>query len=185
MSKARDLASRTGFTLITPGSLTVNSGTGSYGSNGLGVYSGASGVILNNVFNSTYESYKIIANIVTSGTSQDFYFQLRNGTSVSSALYYQKSQAGTGARGEYAAGPLDYWNMGRTGTYGGYFELDLLNPAKTQRKWFTSKSSDQDRFVSYSGGYADDTSTYDGFRFTGSSGGVLAGNIRVYGYNNG
>jgi hypothetical protein len=188
MTRARDLASGNALRLITPVNVTVNSGSYSISPNGAVTFTGASGVVLNNVFTSAYDNYKVITNFTTSGTAQDIYFQLRSGTGVSGAMWWSKRQDGVGGSGLYQnSSQLDYWNMGRTSTNGGYFDIDLICPAKgsPQRKWFTAKSSDADKFTSFTGGFADDYGSYDGFRFTGSSGGVLTGTVRVYGYNNG
>jgi len=182
VSNATAATAVAGLHMVTPTSVTVGSGTGSVSGQGAVTFSGATSVILDNCFNSNYENYKVLLNVVTSGTSQDIYVQLTDGAS-----YYQsKWQHYFGSSAVTAnSSAQTYWNAGRTSIYGGSLVVDIFSPNKSVRTFMNSQSSDADKFGSVTGGFTDDFNQHTRFRILGSSNGAFTGTIRVYGYNNG
>ena len=99
MTKARDLANG-GFGLVLIKPSTVVNGT----DNGKGTvsFSGQTSVSLNDVFNTTYDNYKIVINSKSDASAGDVSFRLRaSGSDNSSAIYgsavrYGSSGSGSG-----------------------------------------------------------------------------------------
>ncbi len=71
MTRARDISSRGGLTQVIPTSVTVGSGTAAVAANGQITISGASNLVVNGVFSSRFENYKMVMSqvSVTTGTA--------------------------------------------------------------------------------------------------------------------
>ncbi len=181
-----DWGSRAGLAKVIPSSVAVGSGTGSADSLGTVTFSLASSVSLNNVFSSTYTSYRIVLNVYGCSVSPvNMQFRLRkNGTDNSSGYYYS-SYYGTFA----GSNGIKFNGTNQTSAvimaagstyYAGTF--DLTSPTTKCRLSGTQTEGGPHDIIVVNGFYHDVVDTFDGFTLFPASG-TAYGVINVYGYN--
>jgi hypothetical protein len=196
MTRARDVSSRNGLTLVIPTSVAVGSGSGSVSANGAVTFSGVSSLSLNGCFTSAYDSYRVVlANFTfTNAGISDTYWRMRaSGTDAAGAtdyavhyarVYTTGTSANAGSNGQ-SVGSLAYKS---TGGYGS-ITMDISHPAQaapTINLFSTlNYQSDIAGYIWASGGNVHKLSnSYDGMTFLPALG-SMSGTMRIYGYNNG
>jgi hypothetical protein len=183
-----------GLVPIAPTSVTVGSGTGTASTNGTVTFTGATTVLLNGIFSSTYTNYRIV-------------FQAY-GVSNANNLRARISLAGTVATaGQYTAGfeAVDYssaaaWTYigggGSVHAAMGWLEngattasalaFDIYNPAVAVKTWWNGFTTGANAGTANSGGIVmgqhEATTAYDGWQFFNSAGTNMTGTVSVYGY---
>lgn len=198
MTKARDLASRSGLTQIIPTSITVGGGSASVSANGTITFTATPDFSINNCFSSLYDNYRIMINAigvgVPAGTTVNMLMRLMangvpdaaNYTSVSRTIHAGQANTsflqGTTTSTEIMMGTVAS-ALGR-----GFSVLDIASPFLTRNTSLTgSNSSDSTgNFMSYAIFAATNflNTAQDGLRVFPSSQ-TMTGNMRIYGYNNG
>ena len=190
MSRARDVAKLGGFTQVVPSSVTVGSGTSTINSNGKITISGASNVVINGVFSSQYENYKMVMSQVSvaSGTAGIYMRMSKSGVS-SDTLYYGHSVYGLySTTTVYSANRNNNadWQMlyvaTSVDTSGGFveFQSPFVSSSRTSIQHIGS-NFDASWTVH---GLHNVKDNYDGIRLIPGSSAMNA-NIRFYGYNDG
>jgi len=175
MTRARDLATQTGLTLLT----TSTQAPGTTNS-------------LDGVFNANYKNYKIIGNFTSSGgggAPVAAYFKFKVGAAYSGAHYgsnvygsYNDTVARSINSFNTAALHFGYTNQGPPT----HFEMDIHNPfIDNVYKSITGQYNCVGIGVQGSfGGHPGTVSSYTGFELTLSTGNI-SGFYQVYGYNDG
>ena len=178
-----------GLVTVIPSSVTngsIISGTASATAN-----SGAANVVVNGVFSSTYDSYRIaISNLTMSSTSAGtlIYLKMHDGTNPANSNYNLGWVRIDIAAVTLSAGSLNLANTGiiiGAGTgdkFGTTF--DVVNPNIASHTIFPQISAiNVSTGYSYIGAAMHQTSTaYTGFQLIPSSGTITGGVITVYGY---
>lgn len=184
MTKARDLANG-GFGLVLIKPSSVVNGT----DNGKGTvsFSAQSTVSLNNVFNSTYDSYRVVFNNIIH-SSGNVLLRLRwrkAGSDNSSSIYYSSihdiTWTGVAGAGSSQAASTSAAPYNLASTFGSLV-IDVNNPLV--RPMFTglgTAAGPLDR-GSLTNGFINGSDTFDGFTFFPASG-TITGTVSVYGYN--
>jgi hypothetical protein len=142
-------------------------------------FSGTNTVIFDNVFTSTYDTYKIILSSSVS-TGQDPVFRLRNGgTALSTATYNDGfiQASGSVATANNATGSVSA-RFGRLGAGGGFVTAEITNPAIAANTYCVGGQIDGDGFIRYIGFRNTNSTAYDGFQIALVS---TTGTISVYG----
>ena len=151
----------------------------------------ASSVILNNVFSSTYDSYRIILDLY--GAETNGYIRLRaNGTDNSSSNYYWSSIYGSSAVTTVSAdrsnGLNTQWTVMDISSFNGGSRMsyDITDPFNTARTNFSGTGTyipgaDNQNYNIVRAGSTSVTTSYDGFTFYPASG-TVSGDITVFGY---
>lgn len=167
MSKARDNATQGGLILLNTTPLSASSAAQ-----------------INNVFSSTYSSYRIVCDIRGS-ISYQMYAQLSNsGTPVGGTNYSYASRywdTGTGAGTAENSGGAAFFTLGFNNTLGSLIAFDIVNPGQalqTTMNGLSSQGSTHRKF----GGIHNLTTAYDGIKIAPVSASTMTGNIQVYGY---
>ena len=190
MTKARDVASLGGLTQVVPTSVTVGSGTATVSANGQILISGASNIVINGIFSSRFENYKLIMSQVGLATGVNaIYLRLAKSGVSSDTLYYAHTVYGL-----YSASTV-YGNSRNNNadwmlitvastadTSGGFvdFESPFVASSRTSIQHLGSNYD-----ASWSAnGLHNVKDSYDGIRII-PGGSTLSGSFRVYGYNNG
>jgi hypothetical protein len=179
------LDSYVGLRLITP----TSADNGTVGASGAVTFSGVASVSLNGVFSSTYDNYKIILDVVSSGSTA-LNTRLRVSGADNSTSNYNVQYAGfsntTTTAGRIATGTS--WNInGGQNVSRCFYEFTMTNPFATQlTQSFINMSLDYNGTGIVTGlqslGFAATTS-FTGLTFYPSSG-TITGTVRVYGYKN-
>ena len=204
MGRARDLAnilsssgnvtldSELGLSLITPNSIAATGGsaTSSISSTGAVSFTSASAISLNNVFNSTYENYKIVWYWTQAGGGATPFIRLRNaGTTESGSYYYSNeftTQSSFTTLTNTSRDPITNIVFGPSEPSGNYLEMTLFNPFASARKGFLVQkvgSSATETNLGWTNGIIDRTTSYDGIHFEINAN-TMSGVIRIYGYRN-
>jgi hypothetical protein len=143
-------------------------------------FSSTSNVTLNNVFTSTYDTYKIILN-VTGSTPVDSAFQLRVGGVNATTNYFtvdaqinQNISSNVQAVNQSSVGSAKFGRM--DGPSASVF--DIINPAVAVQTIALGQSFDSGQFLRTMGFRHGTATAYDGFSLTLNS---TTGTIRVYG----
>jgi len=183
--------SQVGLVPVVPTSVTVTGGTATVNGSGAISFTTASTIALNGVFSSTYRNYKLVLNIDTASvTNAGFYEQLvASGTAATTGLYNWAGTWGTSA----GAGPGLIAGASQTSWYvvemvSGYAAInhvqELFNPFLTKETAISGSGttySNAWRGVTY-GGFHQSTTSYDGVKFTATSG-TVTGTLQIFGYN--
>lgn len=181
-------AAAPGLRLIVPSSVAVGSGTGSANANGYVTFSGVSSVSLNNVFSSTYDSYRVIVTLTAASTSANLQPRFRASGTDSSASYYNAHMylvSGTGTGTVQQDANISSMNTGDfTSTSQGIVVLDIFNVFAAAVTAFNyqvgmSYSTASRSFVG--SGIHNVSTSYDGITIRPSSG-TITGSVAVYGY---
>lgn len=180
-----------GLVPMVPTTVAVSGGTATANSLGLIEFTSVSSISLNNVFSSTYRSYRIIADFYNvSTTAVTVIARLRAaGVDFSGANYHRMAQnvLDSGTSGPSAGTNATSFTMTTVGngTNNGGFVMDIEVPAKALRKsiQFSSTGFSGGVFNGWFGaGAINSTVAYDGFSLV-MSGGTCSGSIQVLGYN--
>jgi hypothetical protein len=181
MTKARDLANG-GFGLVLMKPSTVVGGT----DNGKGTvsFSASTGISFNDVFNSTYDNYRIVLNISSSSGSPAIRFRMRvSNADITGSNYayahtknaYTTSNAGDGA-GNQTSGVIGYYGVAASSG-----SFDIHSPFLAQETGIVGQlrtSAD----IWHVGLKHTLATSYTGFTFYPDSGNIT-GTVSVYGYN--
>jgi hypothetical protein len=188
MTKARDLANG-GFGLVLIKPSSVVNGT----DNGKGTvsFSSASTISLNDVFNSTYDNYKVLLRITSGGASGNISLKLRSSNSDASNNAYYSGFAYdrvSNATGNGAGNPLTYLILPAQTTYDWFmFDMNIMQPNLSGvTTSFTYHGTANDATSGYSmngGGLFNVVGAYTGFSIINQGGNLGTGQVSVYGYN--
>jgi hypothetical protein len=181
MTRARDVSSRGGLTLVVPTSVT----NGTVGANGaITVGSAVSSVTINGAFSATYDNYKIMISGGVGSTANNILFTL----GATATGYYEARIFCTYA-GVISANTTNNGANGTIGqqtTQGLFGNLDILSPfLATQTNWGSTQLAATTTRVDQVQGMLNNTTSYTSFTITPGAGTLTGGNIRIYGYNNG
>jgi len=189
MTRVRDRATLSGLTQIIPTSLSVGStGSASVSANGTVTVTNGQWIIANGVFTSTYQNYKIVANVYPSA-NQDLSMRFAaGGTQNTGATYYSN-----GTYMNYNSSTINAYALnGGTSTLVGYnmntggnsLVMDVCNPQLTGPSQIHSVSASNSGSFSQLNSIFNQSNQFDGFQLFHSSS-TIYGTIRIYGYNNG
>jgi len=149
---------------------------------------------VNNIFTTTYDSYKIILDLTAVSGDLVLYMRLRaSGTDASginySLGYNYRSRAG--ASSGYNNNDATFWGIlqGSNGELSHNYlaSIDMTSPALAQRTLFgangyVAQGTDDVMYGFSGGGMHAVESAYDGFSLITSTG-TVTGRVSVYGYN--
>lgn len=179
-----------GLVQVVPSSVTVGSGSGSANGNGTVTYSGASYVSLDNVFSSTYDSYKIVINNTSTSTNNYMTLKMRTTSDDSGSVYdVQRGRygGGVGTTVEGTRGS-NQTSANLTWDYTDRFSSELLvqNPNVASNTFISSSGqmesySSTDIQITFVAIRVESTTQYTGFSLIASTGN-LTGTVSVYGY---
>jgi hypothetical protein len=184
-----DWGSRAGLAKIVPSSVAVGSGTGSANSLGTVTFTGVSSVSLNDVFNATYDNYKIILYSRTSSTSGlELKIRLRSSGTDNTNNWNSITDWSSSVTLGYGSNnsSLDNGIFAFGGNVLGLCEADVAVPFLALNTGIISKSvlqSNSDQYTATHGLYHSQATSYTGFTIYPSSG-TFTGTISVYGYTN-
>jgi hypothetical protein len=142
-------------------------------------FTSATSVVVDNVFTSAYDVYKIIVSY-SSGTSSEVSFNLRVGgvnDTVNNNDQLMVAESGSVAASRNAVSSATA-RIGKVESSGGVIDFTLSNPALASRTFGLSQSFDSSLSLRIFGTQHLATSAFDGFRIQMSS---STGNLRVYG----
>jgi len=146
--------------------------------------SASSSAQINNVFSSTYSTYRIVMDIKSS-VSYQMYAQLSaSGTPVTTSTYSYASRYfasdGSGGNAE-STGSATYFTLGYNNTSGSIIAFDIANPGQANQTTligFNGQGSTHREFA----GIQNNATAYDGIKIAPVSASTMTGNIQVYGY---
>lgn len=180
----------TALTPVIPTSVTVTGGTGTFStSTGTVTATGVNDVMLNGVFTSKYNAYRVL--FQGSATTNSFLkAKFSTGGTVNSSANYASSVT----RNSYAAGTFGTYGFGTADTYftigdivptspnvSSTLIMDIGSPFTAAYTSMTSHSAREDYFFVFGGNYKATTS-FDGIWFAPSTTPMTV-TITVYGYN--
>jgi len=149
-------------------------------------FSGVSSQSINDVFNATYDNYKILINLSTVSSTGSLQMRLRvGGVDNTGATSYQRSGYRSepgGLTNSTSASTL--WFLSQlTSGYSFKMPMEILDPFKTVGTIAYLTSFDQASNYSYGLNMTHiDSTSYTGFTLIPSAG-TITGNVSVYGYN--
>jgi len=158
---------------------------------GTTTFTGTNTVNVNSVFTSTYKNYKVMIDITSVSTVPDIRMYMRaSSTDSTTGLYQEKMVMYAGAMAVEETNNLAYWFVGVfDSTYQGtgatsleIFTPQVASPTKMSGLVFGIGGS-MTRFFVPVGGYANNSTQYDGFTLK-TTGGTMDGSVTVYGYEN-
>lgn len=176
-----------GLKNVVPTSVTVGSGSATTNANGTVTFTGASSILINGIFSSTYTNYRFLFTVDASVTGTNMRYRMSaSGTPNSESLYTMQGlkQEGSAAVGLYQAGNA---NAGYLGSFAsdGRVSFDIFTPYLTKR---TGVVWQADGYQVAPGYFAakvqhDKSVSYDGFYIFPESG-TITGTLQVFGYTN-
>ena len=181
-------SSASALTLITPTSTANSSGSVST-SGGEVTFTSVSSISLNGVFSSTYTNYLIITDSIIGSTDLDMNMRLRasgtNTTTNYNIMNWDKPFASS-VSAPVSVGTNSFgttqWYVGDTESTGyQHNEIFISSPNKATETSFVGKFITRVA-LQYGGGNQTDSTQFDGFTFTASTG-TVSGVVRVYGYS--
>ena len=182
MTKARDLANG-GFGLVLIKPSTVVNGP----DNGKGTvsFSAASSVSLNGVFNATYESYRILVNII--GTTTADLRMLLRASGTDAATNYNRELLvadGSSVSGGRVTSQTNGFFIGYlNSTYYSGSDIIMMSPFSSSATFCSANYVRTDGpQVGLNTGLHTTASSYDGFTISPASG-TMTGSVSVYGFN--
>jgi hypothetical protein len=188
-SAFENIAAPSALSIVTPTSI-ANSGGSSSASGGQITFTGVTSISLNGVFSSLYDNYQIILNAFGSAT---FTAQLRlrvggvdNTTANSYSSQRLSARDTTPASGKVTSTSFDYSYLGTDDR--DFSTGNIARPFLAATTRITSSCTPTGTSLSLSdlaifAGYHNQTTSYDGFTLTASTGN-MTGTIRVYGLQN-
>ncbi len=173
----------TGLTQIIPSSIAVGSGSGSTDLNGKVTFTGVSSVSLNDVFNATYESYRLVFSNIVASTSANLLFRFRvSGADNATDYYYGGiSVNDTGAPAVTVLGSNTAQTsalLGSITTQVHAFDMFVGNPFLTATSQYSVMEGNGSRLLM---GKRDSNVSFTGFTILTSTG-TVSGSISVFGY---
>jgi hypothetical protein len=142
------------------------------------VVTASSGQNFDNVFSSTYENYKIIANLSASGADVDM--KLRVGGVNTSSNYLGQRVSGTGSTAAAQAGPSNAWTFGELGTGKSIMSWDIAGPFLTQQTAMIGSYGFSTNAVRTYYNAQTDSTSFTSFNLAFSA--VATGTVAIYGY---
>jgi hypothetical protein len=162
-----------------------------YGSTLIGraTFSGAATFSMDNVFSATYDNYIIHVTNVVPAIFGNLDFRLRVAGTDNSSNNYTAGRVYVGAFGSTALGSTNNSTAAAftavqitTGIDNSHATITVTNPFNAVKTGFTSVGAGN--LLDVNGGNMTVTTSYTGFTFLNSSGGNIAGTVRVYGLRN-
>lgn len=183
----------TGLVPVVPSSIANSAGSASFNSTtGLVTFASTPSISMNSIFTSAYTNYRIELNITsTSGAAGGLTFRFRSAGTDKTSNYYLAgliSNAG-GTTGGYCANGVAQADLGPLASTADSYTssiIEISDPAKTimtKAKFLTScLNSSQGSFVTGSN-LQNQALAFDGITIYGSSGTIMNGTVKVYGWN--
>jgi hypothetical protein len=188
MTKARDLASRTGLLQVTPTSLSVGStGSATASTNGTVTVTGGQWIILNGIFSDRFTNYKIIADLTPSVNNDSLYIRgATGGTANTTAVYYWGGQwvyyTGSSSITSGNGGTSLYNGVAFSNSAKNSVITEVANPFPNSATQFHWVSSANTGYFGQAQGIYNNSASFDGVQLYFQSG-TITGTVRVYGYN--
>jgi hypothetical protein len=180
-----------GLVPVAPTSVTVGSGTGTASALGTVTFTGATTVLLNGVFTSSYTNYRIIFQGLGSSTSNNLRARYSVTGTVSSASYtagFLAVDYSASATWSYVA-PSTSAPMGwidNAANSSAALAFDCYKPAVAERTFWNGFTTSVNGGTANSGGIVmgmhEVNTAYDGIQFFNSAGTNMTGTVSVYGY---
>lgn len=182
-----------GLIPVVPTSVTVGSGSASTSANGTVTFTGATTVLLNGVFTSTYTNYRVLFHGLGSSNNNN----LRSRYAVAGTASITTYTAGfiavdysSSAVWTYVAATGSAYNpMGwidNAGNSNGALAVDFYSPAVAVRTFHNGLTTSVAGGTANSGGVImgmhESATAYDGIQFFNSAGTNMTGKMSVYGY---
>lgn len=182
-----------GLVPVIASSVSVGSGTGSVGADGLVTFAGATSISLNGIFTSTYNNYELhLYGLYGSVDNQSPFFRYRaagvdNGSSqyYQAGSAYQNSNGGVSSWGTGVGAQFDFGRWRTNSATSASERHTIFNPAVSGKQTqlvgsgFWENSSSPYGFTIT--GVVNNTTAYDGFSIIAQSGN-MTGFIKIYGY---
>lgn len=182
MTRARDVSSRGGLTLIVPTGAT----NGTVGANGaVTIGSAVSSITVQGAFSAAYDNYKIVISGGTATVLDSFSLQL---TGLTSNYRHQFIFGGYSSTltGNGSIGNSNWPYVGFHSTAYLDMNVDLRNPFLAKPTIMTAIGIAGSTYSGTNTGLQADLTSTTGFTITlGAAGTITGGTIRIYGYNNG
>jgi hypothetical protein len=184
-----------GLNLVVPASVTG----GTVAANGEVTFTSTSSIILDGVFTSAYQNYKLVWNLASS--SANFYANLqyrKSGVTNATAgsylfsIFYMDCAGGSGAFTNSTGATQASITYGTKSGFPSNGSFEINNPmisryttlfGVSQTSYGTTASQQLASLTTASTHMVNDT--FDGFIISPSVGATFTGTIRIYGYNNG
>jgi hypothetical protein len=141
-------------------------------------FTSVTSVIIDNVFNSDFDSYQININYASCATGAVIQFNLRSGGVNASSNYNDQTLQTAGATSVLTQVGAGVAHIGRVASAGGTLMATIGNPARALQTFGTSMTYDGDDILRNVGFRHTLTNGYDGFRILTPS---ASGLITVYG----
>jgi hypothetical protein len=181
---------KTGLVEITPSTVSTTGGTGSISATGVVSFTSASAISLNDVFSTSYDNYRLIANVSQSDSSVGMACRVRvSGSDLTSSTYKWARYFNFSNDASYLGGSNNSTTSidvpgGITDRSLIIFDIgnpfNLFNTHVQIRSSFLNSSSFSYNFTTT--GSVNNTLSYTGFTIFPSAG-TITGTISVYGYN--
>lgn len=155
-------------------------------------FSAQSTVLIQNVFSTTYDAYRIVLELSAASTSLAINTRLSSGASINSATnYFYGGLFGrsNGTTGSFNGSSAQQWQFGGiTNAQANLWActIDLVNPMLSQRTAIIWQQTAFDATSFYAGsvsGFHDENNQFNSIAFLASSGNIT-GISRIYGYRN-
>lgn len=185
---------QSGLVPIVPTSVAVGSGTYTTSSNGAVAFTGATTVLLNGVFSSTYTNYRIVFQGYGVSNANNMRGRISAaGTPITTGTYtagflaadYSSSAAWTYIGGGGSAFAAMGW-IDNGATTANALAFDIYNPAVAVRTYWNGFTTGTNGGTANAGGIVmgmhETTTAYDGWQFYNSVGTNMTGTVSVYGY---
>ena len=146
-------------------------------------------ILVNNVFSSDYENYKvIISNLLIATSPQSLRLQFRDsGGNIGTGHQFggwfinMTALAATGAYGNTGAASIQIGFSDNTNLVN--LSADIYRPNISGQTGLTANGSDSGS-ANFVAGRQTETKTVTGFRLFGSSGNNISGTVQIFGYRN-
>jgi len=147
-----------------------------------------SSVTVSDCFNSTFQNYRVVVNVLSASTALGIRVRVNNSTTN-----YFSAKSGFRYNGGTFSGTVNndatYMDLGSAGSSaGGSMTFDVIRPYVTQKTLFTGTGcyalTNTGGAVWFSG-FHNSTLSVTSLTFLTSTGTLTGGTIRVYGYNDG
>jgi hypothetical protein len=153
---------------------------------------GAGETMVNNLFSSKYQNYKIIINMVSASIGDQLRMRLQTGGTSSATLYYIQQaylDSNTALSGWTADGQANAndWRVcfpPASAALADVVTMDLMSPFAATQTTLAGTAIQDARYMRTLMGSHRVSTSYSGLAFTTFAGGSLVNNIRVYGYRN-
>lgn len=177
---------------LKPTSVVVATGTAAMNTKGTVTFTGATSVSLNNVFSSTYSSYRVMVMINGTSAAGEIRLRMRRGSTDVVANYSQGGLTApvSGGNSAFNGSGLSYISIGGNATSPtsawNSAIVEVRNPASTDVKAWTATGTNYlpgtGNATWFDGGHCTDAGYADGITILCSAG-TFTGTIIVLGYN--